>query len=141
MYRKETIMLLKKSVSILNNKKKGKIMNAPSPGNIANIEFFRELLPKGFIEETLERQATIQKNKEESLVSVKNLHNDLNGLNREVNNLGDAFIEQGKVFQKLNSSCKGASKQMDEFAVKARELSENMAKIAATIRQTNGKRK
>lgn len=116
-------------------------MNAPSPGNLANIQSFRELLPEGFIEETLERQETIQKNKESSLASATRLNDDLTGLNGEVNKLEEALVEQGKLFAKLNSSCNDASKQMDDFATKARELSENMKKIAAAIRKTTSKMK
>lgn len=109
-------------------------MNAPHPATIEDIEIYRELLPEGYIEETLKLQqinhSTRKQLRESSALREEQVIQEIEGTQK----LRESLSHSSETFNNLKEAHLRYAREMENLRRASVRLSEIMTEISQNIR-------
>lgn len=110
-------------------------MNAPLPVTIEDMEMYRELLPEGYIEETLKlqqiNQSTRQQLRESPALRKEQAIQEI----EETQKFWESLSHSSKTFNNLKEAHLRYARDMEDLRKASVRLSEIMAEISQNIRR------
>lgn len=109
-------------------------MNA-SATTIENAAAFQELLPPEFIQQTQQRQQSLETSRNETTKSLDQMDINCSMLSTNLDSLGTTFEKKSRAYGRLNEASRSSSKAYGTLGDELKVLSRSMRECVENIRK------